>query len=204
MKRIPLRLLQATSSILLACLLLSGCATRPQKGGTASTKMAGFAATLAQPENPQASSSQTVERTVVVEPAPAVVPPGTPDKPAPAPARVTETTKTTTTIGPAQKDTARELAAKLKATAPAFWVGIACILAAGALFYFGWHSPAVIAAATGAGLMLFSHLVATAGTLMLVVAVAGLAIVLVFRAYEKGALDSILPDRFDKFPTKSV
>jgi hypothetical protein len=107
-------------------------------------------------------------------------------------ARVKEVTKTTTTIGAAQKDTARELGEKLKATRPALWVGIGCILACAAFIYFGWYTPALIAGGTGVGLMLFSQAIATETTLLLAVAGAAIAILGVFYAYHKGMLDKVL------------
>jgi hypothetical protein len=83
---------------------------------------------------------------------------------------------------------------------PVQWAGIACLVGAGALAYFGWWTPAMIAGATGLGLIVMAHAIVGNERLILIIALAGLAIVIVFRAYEKGKLDHILPDSLDRNP----
>jgi len=181
--------------------LITGCTTSALKPGSATTKVSqtNIVAELVQSENPQAESTQVVERESVYAPTntayvfnPAVWPS--------YPVRTVE--RVTTTIGAAQKDTSREIAAKLAATRPALWVGIGFIVLAGVFAWKAWFTPAAISAGVGLSLMLFSQAIATHTTLMLIIAGAALAIFVVFRAYDKGKLDSILPDNLDRNPTK--
>lgn len=188
---------------------------RPQKGGrsliTTPPLSASFASPvsastyeLTQPENPATASTQVIERsteTLIAPSASAASPQSQIANQKPQILHATE--RISTTIGAAQKDTARELSAKLAAVRPALWAGLACLPIAGAFAYFGWYSPAIIAAGTGLGLMLFSQAIATHTTLLLVVVCAVAAILLIFRAYERGRLDPLLPDRLDRFPQPS-
>jgi len=112
--------------------------------------------------------------------------------------------KKTVSIGAAQKDLSREVAAKLKAMQPAIWIGLALILGSLFLFWKGWITPGLIAAGGGIGLMLFANLIASHTVLLLVLALIGLAIYIVFWSYNKGSLDRILPDALDKNPPKSA
>lgn len=140
----------------IACALLAGCnvVQKPQRGGGASISKPTPSGTLAtttiqQPDNPSAASKQevvehetetyvfpvettrttetkTTEGTVitVVEKIPA----GT--------KKVVESKKDTKQeIGPAQKDTSREITAKLASFRPVQFVGIALLLAAGAMLH---------------------------------------------------------------------
>jgi hypothetical protein len=140
----------------IAACLVAGCSsTRPLKPGVAKIQSsapssgAQFASELKQPENPAQSAAQNFERTTETElPLPAgtkvqetVV---TRDERKPeAPPVVTEKTivlheptiqktrtveKAGTTIGAAQKDTARELGAKLSSLKGIVWVGVAMFL----------------------------------------------------------------------------
>lgn len=140
----------------LAACLVAGCSsTRPLKPGvakiqsTAPSSGAQFTSELKQPENPAQSAAQNFERTTETElPLPAgtkvqetVV---TRDERRPeAPPVVREKTivlheptiqktrtveKAGTTIGAAQKDTARELGAKLSSLKGIVWVGVAMFL----------------------------------------------------------------------------
>ena len=94
-------------SLLLVCAALTGCAMRPLKPGLA-VVVPGVGAVIQQSENPKTESTQHYER-------------------------ITEDGKTTervdTKIGAAQKDTAREVAAKLASLRPVMWVGILMFIA---------------------------------------------------------------------------
>jgi undecaprenyl pyrophosphate phosphatase UppP len=97
--------------ILTAALLVAGCAQfkalRPGEARSA-TSATNFTATLKQPENPAQASKQDFKettRSITVIPQPAPLPPIT---------NIVETVRSTETeIGAAQKDTGREIAAKL-------------------------------------------------------------------------------------------
>jgi hypothetical protein len=130
-------------------LLCVGCATRPLRPGTSSIKSAApaggaqFASELKQPENPAQAAAQNFERTTETS---LPLPEGTkvaerivtrerPDGPSVATERTitlsapaVQTTRTVekagTTIGAAQKDTARELGAKLASLKGIVWVGV--------------------------------------------------------------------------------
>jgi hypothetical protein len=172
--------------------VLSGCATfKPQKGGQVKTSLSptGTSAEATQPENPADKAEQATSRTEKRE-TPVSMPT----------AQITETkapdgTVTTTrvefssvtakeevsqtasaTVGAAQKDTARELAAKLAAMRPIQFAGIACLVfAAAGLFYAplriilggGKQFPIAIGL-LGAGLVVAPQLIAGNETLILI------------------------------------
>jgi hypothetical protein len=131
--------------------LLVGCATRPLRPGTATIKSSApntgtqFASELKQPENPAQSAAQNFERTMETSlPLPAgtkveertitrdekkpEAPPVVTEKTIVLSAPAVQTTRTVekagTTIGAAQKDTARELGAKLASLKGIVWVGV--------------------------------------------------------------------------------
>ena len=139
---------------ILSCLVLAlaaGCAsTRPLRPGvakiqsTAPSSGAQFLSELKQPENPAQSAAQTFERTTETElplPAGTKVQETTTTREQPQAAPIVkektiilteptvQTTRTVekagTTIGAAQKDTARELGAKLSSLKGIVWVGVA-------------------------------------------------------------------------------
>jgi hypothetical protein len=140
----------------LSCAFIAGCAsTRPLRPGTskiassAPSTGAQFASELKQPENPAQSAVQNFERTIETSlPLPAgtrvqerVVtrdekkPDATPvvtEKTIVLSAPAIQTTRTVekagTTIGAAQKDTARELGAKLAGLKGIVWVGVVMFL----------------------------------------------------------------------------
>jgi hypothetical protein len=133
--------------------LLVGCVTRPLRPGMASIKSAApaggaqFASELKQPENPAQAAAQNFERTTETS---LPLPQGTkvaeriitrerPDGPSVATERTitlsapaVQTTRTVekagTTISAAQKDTARELGAKLASLKGIVWVGVVMFL----------------------------------------------------------------------------
>jgi hypothetical protein len=135
--------------------LMAGCAMRPLRPGAATIKSAApstgaqFSSELKQPENPAQSAAQNFERTTETT---LPLPAGTrveermvsrdEKKPDAAPvvtektivlsAPAVQTTRTVekagTTIGAAQKDTARELGAKLASLRGIVWVGVVMFL----------------------------------------------------------------------------
>ncbi len=135
--------------------LLVGCATRPLRPGTATIKStapsngAQFASELKQPENPAQSAAQNFERTTEVElplaagtkiqetvvtrneqkpEAPPVVAEKTIVLTTPTIQKTRTIEKAGTTIGAAQKDTAREIGAKLASLKGVVWVGVVMFL----------------------------------------------------------------------------
>jgi hypothetical protein len=145
---------------MLAFLLLTGCATKPLKPGRASLHSGsitnGFHSEIVQPENPAQSAAQNYERTTETElplapgtkvmelvSAPAASPGQAPlvtektivlAQPTVQKTRVTE--KAGTVIGAAQKDTAREIGAKLASLRGIVWVGVVMfIFGLASLFY---------------------------------------------------------------------
>jgi hypothetical protein len=129
--------------------LLVGCVTRPLRPGTSSIKSAApaggaqFASELKQPENPAQAAAQNFERTTETTlPLPAgtkveerivtreqsEAAPTVTEKTIVLSAPAVQTTRTVekagTTIGAAQKDTARELGAKLASLKGIVWVGV--------------------------------------------------------------------------------
>ena len=123
-------------------LLLCGCATQPLKGGKATTRRPGsIEQTLMQSDNPSQASRQDQEtvrtrsytvpvgsrlESVATNGATVVVS-------APMPVVEREETRAKTELGAAQKDTARELGAKLASLKGIVWVGVA-------MFVFGLAS----------------------------------------------------------------
>lgn len=93
----------------LAAILLSGCALMPLAGGRASFQSpSGVSGSVEQPQNPKDESRQTWEREQRAD--------GTVQE------------RVTTVIGAAQKDVAREVAAKLSSLKWVAWVGILVFL----------------------------------------------------------------------------
>ena len=135
--------------------LLTGCMTRPLRPGTAKIASsapstgAQFSSELKQPENPAQSAAQNFERTTETSlPLPAgtrvqersvtrdekkpEAPPVVTQRTIVLSAPAVQTTRTVekagTTIGAAQKDTARELGAKLASLKGIVWVGVVMFL----------------------------------------------------------------------------
>ena len=135
--------------------LLTGCMTRPLRPGTAKIASsapstgAQFASELKQPENPAQSAAQNFERTTEstlplaagtkVEERTVTHDEKKPDAPpvvvektivlsAPAIQTIRTVEKAGTTIGAAQKDTARELGTKLASLKGIVWVGVIMFL----------------------------------------------------------------------------
>jgi len=122
---------------LMFSLLLCGCATQPLKGGKATTRRAGsIEQTLMQSDNPSQASRQDQEtmrtrtytvpvgsrlESVATNGATVVVS-------APMAVIEREETRAKTELGAAQKDTARELGAKLASLKGIVWVGVVMFL----------------------------------------------------------------------------
>jgi hypothetical protein len=191
----------AVFTLALAFLVLCGCVSqKPLKGGsTVTVDPNGGTTTLEQGENPQQPTTQITEEEIQRD---FGIMAGQEENKKWLPSdfeRASEAKrqqvreyikrKTQTSLGAAQKDTSREFAAKFANMKPVQWVGIACILGAGAFIYFQWWTPAIIAGATGIGLIALAHSIVGNERLILVLLIAAAAILAVFRAYEKGQLD---------------
>jgi hypothetical protein len=202
-----------------------GCATKNAKGGKSGFSSSGSGHTntfnIEQPENPSSTATQSFETevtqttivpagTVTEEVVTNVVPgidAGTPPQTNVtvrrtfAPEPTTNTTRRFTragaSIGPSHEDKSKELKAAFDAMKPVQWVGIACVLIAGAFLYFKWFTPALISGGVGL-LFIFAAQILPGNTWIGFLLFGALAIALVFRAYEKGQLDSLLPDALDR------
>lgn len=211
--------MKALAALALAA-LLTACQRLPhaQRGGTATATLTGLpppatTASVTQPDNPAAATTQTLERTETRQeaaPLPAV---RITETPTPAGiVRVTEqfgpptilqhtvAEKTGTTIGPAQKDTAREIAAKLSSFAGIRWAGLGFLA-----FALGCFHP-VVRAVVGGGKTI-PALAAVAGvicifgpalfvgheTLVLCLVAAGLAVafLIVRLSHKEGQQDAL-------------
>src|ERR1043166_10054445 len=135
--------LPSLASLLLCAFALTfspGCALRPLKGGRAVTSHipgGGLAQFIGQSENPSQPSRQSQE-TIKIRTY--TLPPGDarahgPDPSVPALVTEREETRAATELGAAQKDTAREIGAKLASLKGIVWVGVL-------LFIFGIASLA--------------------------------------------------------------
>jgi hypothetical protein len=179
-------------AVVLLAFLLSGCATfKALKGGAANIVFSKdkTEATVSQSENPadkaeQSSTRKESRETPVPVPVTKVTETTTPDgtKIVTTESFSTAVSKESidqsaqTKVGPAQKDTARELAAKLASMRPIQYVGIGCLLfAAAGLFYAplriilggGKQFPLAIGL-LGAGLVVAPQLIAGNETLILI------------------------------------
>src|SRR5689334_16699601 len=96
--------------ILAVCLALSGCAIRPLKPGFGTIRTpSGVETIVKQPENPKNESKQDVESKT--------------ERISPNGEKTVTTEKITTVVGAAQKDTGREIAAKLSSLRGVVWLG---------------------------------------------------------------------------------
>lgn len=137
---------------LFVALLFAGCSTfKPQKGGNAGSDLNAGSTNISvnQPDNPAGKAEQaasreesretptslpTAQTTTVKHPDGTVTETRVEFSSAVAKETISQSTKAT--VGPAQKDSARELAAKLASMRPIQYAGIACLLfAAAGLFY---------------------------------------------------------------------
>ncbi|MHB8520713.1 MAG: hypothetical protein ACYDH9_08135 [Limisphaerales bacterium] len=95
------------------------------------------------------------------------------------------------TLGAAQKDTSRELGARLTALKPVQWVGVLLLLGAGALAYFGWWTKAAICGGVGVAMIVLAATIPGHETAILAVggAVVAVSLPIVLYIYHKGLLD---------------
>ncbi len=146
---VPLKMVAPTVAVMLAAVLFSGCTMAPLKGGRASTvskSTQGIEQSVFQGDNPAQASRQDQE---TIKTRSYTVPAGsrlvethvTTDAggatitnaqavviSAPMPVVEHEETRAKTELGAAQKDTARELSAKLASLKGIVWVGVAMFL----------------------------------------------------------------------------
>jgi len=148
------------SVLLIAGAFLTGCAFRPLKPGIGVIRLpSGIASVVQQSENPQAESSQKYEKTA------------------------DGAERVETHIGAAQKDTAREVAAKLSSLKGVVWIGVLVFLfGAASLFYpplkliVGSTTTSIMAIAAGLALIVLPSLLVGNELLILGVAGGGLGI----------------------------
>lgn len=197
---------------------LCGCGlVKPQRGGRAhlpapSSSAPTAALEITQPENPAGPSTQTRETTndlsllipagstvrqMSVTPPTATTPAATNTVEvtvsAPTSLHQTHAETATQVIGAAQKDTSRELGARLAAMRPVQWVGILLLLGAGALAYFGWWTKAAIAGAVGVGMIVVAAVLPGHEAAILAVGgvIVAVALPTILYVYHKGVLDHV-------------
>lgn len=137
-------------SLILAC---SGCYLPSQKGGHSSfSTPTGLSGGVEQSENPKSDTTQVLERVTREVRADGVV--------------VITEEKLNTKIGSAQKDTAREMGAKLASLKGVVWVGLALfIFGAASLFWpplkviVGSTTTSLVASAAGIALIMLPSLI---------------------------------------------
>ena len=183
----PLKMVAPAAALLVMTLLFSGCAIAPLKGGHASTvskSTQGIEQSVVQGDNPAAASrqdqetvrtktytvpagSRMVETRVTTDAGGALVTNAS-SLLISAPMSVVEheETRAKTELGAAQKDTARELSAKLASLSGIVWVGVALfLLGLATLFYpplqviIGSVTTSVAITAGGLALMILPTLV---------------------------------------------
>jgi hypothetical protein len=210
-------------AFLVLCLISSGCATlKPLFGGKATSKIAGVEAGLTAPDNAKTPSSQIITRTTVTEyPSNSKLDARFPEIPSSThaikdiqttansatvavPSKVTVTETVSTQLGVSDKDTSREISAKLAAMRPIQFAGIALLVAALAMFHpvvraivgSGKEMQMTVGAA-GLGLIFAPQFIAgNEGIIIVIVAVALLFIYLNSRhSYNKGILDNLPTDK---------
>jgi hypothetical protein len=180
--------------------LLAGCTYLPLRPGIgviqSSTGGGGF---VRQSQNPQQESSQKYEK--VTETVPSIYLSG-PQSGQPVTNTVTRVTeKGETHIGAAQKDTARELGAKLGSLKGVVWVGVLVFLFGAVSFFYpplkvivgGSTTTSAVITAAGLALIILPTLIV--GNEILILAVAGGAAGIYWFAHRhgslKGALDTL-------------
>ena len=215
---VRLKMVAPAAALLVMTLLFSGCALGPLKGGHASTvskSTQGIEQSVVQGDNPAQASRQNQE---TVRTKSYTVPTGsrlvetrvsadTSGAPATnatalvisAPMAVTEheETRATTELGAAQKDTARELSAKLASLKGIVWVGVAMFLfGLASIFYpplqaiIGSVTTSVAIVAGGVALMVLPSLVV--GNELLILAGVAAAVGLWFFAHRHGQLRGLV------------
>ncbi len=200
---------------LLLLLPLAGCAfaPKPLSGGRSTSTLGGDKVEIQAPENPATETKQTTKKTTVRKfakaPASNRNSPATvansatveesPVQPAPQIEEETVTQEVTVEIGAAQKDTSRELAAKLQSMRPMQFLGAAFLIAALAMFH-----PAVrllmgssremqiMVGAAGLFLIFAPQFIAGNELLIMGVTVGGLVALYVIKrsSYKSGIIDA--------------
>lgn len=165
---------------LLALTILAGCGSIPLRPGRASVSTdTGKVLTVRQSQNPLNETVQDYKRVTDAE------------------NKVT-TEEVHTKIGAAQKDTAREIGAKLAATRPVMWIGIVVFLFGVASAVYpplkilvgGSVTTSAVIAAAGLGMIVLPVLIV--GHELLILAVAAGAAGLYFFAHRHGSVHSEL------------
>src|SRR5712671_5660622 len=95
-------------------ILLAGCALRPLKPGFGTISSGGLQSNMQQSENPKNDSKQEIERRV--------------ETISPSGEKQVITEKAATVVGASQKDTGREIAAKLSSLKGVVWLGVLVFL----------------------------------------------------------------------------
>ena len=213
----PLKMVAPVVAVMLAAVLFSGCALGPLKGGKAMTSKStqGIEQSVTQGDNPAAASRQDQE---TVRTKSYTVPAGsrmvetrivTDGAGAPvtnsqvllvsAPMAVTEheTTRATTELGAAQKDTARELSAKLARLKGIVWVGVVVFLFGLATMFYPplkliIGSVTTSAAITAGGIALIILPTVIVGNELLILAGVAAAVGLWFLAHRHGQLRGLV------------
>jgi hypothetical protein len=170
--------------------ILAGCAVRPLKPGFGVIHTpSGVEAVVKQPENPKNESKQDVESRT--------------ERVSPSGEKVVTTEKITTVVGAAQKDTGREVAAKLRSLSGVVWVGVILFLfgVASAVYpplklIVGSVTTSAACAAAGLALIFLPSLLV--GHELLILGVSAGVVALWFVAHRhgslKGSLDTLLKD----------
>lgn len=166
-----------------------GCSTQPLRPGFAQVGSQG--AIFQQSQNPAQPSTQVYEKSTVTEPAFRL-----PDDDRVVSKTIT-TEKVSTTLGAAQKDTAREFTAKLSSLKGVVWVGVLVFLfGAASAFYpplkliVGSTTTSAVACAAGLALIVLPSLVVGNEVLMISVGVG--AVVLYFFAHRHAGIHAEL------------
>ena len=215
---VRLKMVAPAVALLVMALLFSGCAMAPLKGGKATTlskPTQGIEQTVVQGENPAQVSRQDQE---TVRTKSYTVPAGsrlvethvTADEAgapatnatavvlsAPMPVVEHEETRAKTELGAAQKDTARELTAKLASLKGIVWVGVAMFLfGLASIFYpplkliIGSVTTSIAITAGGVALMVLPSLIV--GNELLILGGVGAAVGVWFFAHRHGQLRGLV------------
>lgn len=172
----------------LAGVLLTGCITRPLKGGLAGFSSPALSGNIHQSENPKDESTQELDREteteIPIQPGDKITGTDKDGKPVtiealkPGTIKVHTTEKLRNRIGAAQKDPVREIAAKLSALKGVVWVGVLLFVfgAASAVYpplkaIVGSLTTSAVCAAAGLALIVLPSLIVGNEVLILCVGV---------------------------------
>ncbi len=166
---------------LLPLIFLMGCGIMPLRGGKAKFVSPTLSASIQQPQNPKDESIQDLERITVTDPA----------------QKVTVTEKLHTKIGAAQKDTARELTAKLSSLRGITWLGVVVFLFGVASAFYpplkvivGSLTTSAACAAAGLALIILPTLIV--GNEILIISIAVGAVGIYWFAHRHGGVHAEL------------